>query len=91
MQRPFQLQRGFPSSGRDADFTRLIYGAIHSSRLLWRHVRERSGDELWRLGRLALAREARCDAEAGETDLSSCGVHQNVGGFDVLVDHPTSV
>ena len=41
---------------------------------------------LGRLGRLALARQARGDAEPGEPHLSVRAVHQNIGRLDVLVD-----
>ena len=40
---------------------------------------------------MALAREARCNAEAGEPDPPSCGVYEHVGGLDVLMDEPASV
>ena len=40
---------------------------------------------------MALAREARGDAESGQTDPPGCGVHQHIGGLDVLVDQPASV
>ena len=42
-------------------------------------------------GRLALAREARSDAEAGEPDLPGRGVDEHIGWLDVLVDQPASV
>ena len=44
--------------------------AVHPAGLFGRHVGERAGDDLGRLGRLALARQARGDAEAGEPDLA---------------------
>ena len=43
--------------------------AVHSSGLFGRHVGERAGDDLGRLGRLPLARQARGDAEPGEPHL----------------------
>ena len=43
--------------------------AVHPAGLLGRHVGERPRDDLRRRGRLALARQARGDAEAGKPDL----------------------
>ncbi len=58
---------------RDAERIEVAAGidrAVHAPGLLGRHVGERAGDDLGRLGRLPLARQARGDAEAGEPDLS---------------------
>jgi hypothetical protein len=68
-----------------------IDGAIHSSRLLGRHVGERPGKDLGRLGRLALAWEARRDAESGESDPPCGRINDYVGWLDVLVDETTSM
>ena len=46
---------------------------------------------LRRIGRLALARQARGDAESGEPDLSGRAVQQNVGRLDVLMDEAALV
>ena len=46
---------------------------------------------LGRLGRLALARESRCDAEAGEIDPPGGRVNEHIGWLDVLVDEPASM
>ena len=54
---------------RDAERVEIAAGidrAVHPPGLFGRHVGERSGDDLGRLGRLALARQARGDAEACE-------------------------
>jgi len=64
---------------------------VHAPGLLGGHVGERAGDGLGRLGRLALAGEARGDAEPGEPHLSARAVHQNIGRLDVLVDEATLV
>ena len=40
--------------------------AVHPSGLFGRHIGQRAGDDLGRLGRLSLARKPRGDAEAGE-------------------------
>jgi hypothetical protein len=60
---------------RDAEGVKVaprIDGAIHSSGLFWRHVRECSGDELRRFG----PREARPDIleEAEATTISSLSI-----------------
>ena len=68
-----------------------INGAVHSSCLLGRHVGERSRNELGRLWRLALAREARGDAKSGELNAASCGVDEHIGRLEILVNQPTSV
>ena len=44
--------------------------AIHPAGLLGRHVGQRAGDRLWRLGRLPLARQARSDPEPQEPGLT---------------------
>ena len=68
-----------------------IDGAVHPARLLGRHVGERSCDELRRFRRLPFAREARCNAEAGEPYALSGRIHDHVGRLEVLVNEPTSV
>ena len=65
--------------------------AVHPSGLLGRHVGQRAGDGLGRLGRLALARQARGDAEAGEPRPPVGAVHQDMGGLEVLVDEAALV
>ncbi len=64
---------------------------IHPARLFRRHVGQRSGDLLGRLGDLMLAVQAGCDAEAGEPDAAARHVHQDIGRLDVFVDQPPSV
>ena len=64
---------------------------VHAPSLLGRHVGERAGDRLRRLGRLAFARQARGDAKACQLHLSRRRVHQDVAGFDVLVHDATLV
>ena len=59
---------------------------IHPPGLFRRHVGERSGDELGRFGRLALARKPRSDTKAHQPALAGGGVYQNIGRLDVLVD-----
>ena len=59
---------------------------VHAAGLFGRHVGERPGDHLGRLGGLALARQTRGDAEAGQPDRAGRGVHEDVGRLDVLVD-----
>ena len=46
---------------------------VHAAGLLGRHVGERPGDHLGRLGGLALARQTRGDAEAGQPDRAGRG------------------
>ena len=60
--------------------------AVHAAGLLGRHVGEGAGDGLGRLGRLALAHEARGDAEAGQAHRAGGLVEHDVGRLDVLVD-----
>ncbi len=60
--------------------------AVHAAGLLRRHVGERPGDHLGRLGGLALARQPRGDAEADQPYGAGRGVDQDVGRLDVLVD-----
>ena len=58
---------------RDAERVEVAAGidrAVHPSGLFGRHVGERAGDDLGRLGRLALARKPRGDAEPGQPDLA---------------------
>ena len=74
---------------RDAERVEVAAGvdrAVHPPGLFGRHVGKRSGDDLGRLGRLALAGQARSDAEPGEPHLSIRAVHQDIGWLDVLVD-----
>jgi len=59
---------------------------VHAARLFRRHVGERSGDDLGWFGLLMLARKTRSNTEAGKPDRARSGVHQNIGGLDVLVD-----
>ena len=61
---------------------------VHPAGLFRRHVGERAGDHLRGRGRLALARQARGNAEAGQPHAAAYRVHQNVGRLDVLVDQP---
>ena len=65
--------------------------AIHSPGLFGRHIGERAGDNLGRLGRLTLARQTRGDAEPGEPRPSVGAVDQDVGRLDVLVDEAALV
>ena len=60
--------------------------AVHAAGLLGRHVGEGAGDGLGRVGRLALAHEARGDAEAGQAHRAGGLVEHDVGRLDVLVD-----
>ena len=65
--------------------------AVHSPGLFGRHIGERAGDDLGRLGRLTLARQTRGDAEPGEPRPSVRAVHQDIGRLDVLVDEAALV
>ena len=65
--------------------------AVHPPGLFRRHVGERPGDHLRRLGGLALARQTRGDAEAGQPDAVPVVIHQDVGRLDVLMDEPARV
>ena len=65
--------------------------AVHSPGLFRRHIGERAGDDLGRLGRLTLARQTRGDAEPGEPRPSVRAVHQDIGRLDVLVDEAALV
>jgi hypothetical protein len=60
--------------------------AVHASGLFGRHISERARDQLGWCGHLPLARQTRCDAEAGELDLSGHAVNQDIGRLDILVD-----
>ena len=60
--------------------------AIHATGLLRRHVGERAGDEIGRLGRLAFAGQPRCDAKSGQPGSAVGGIHDRVGWLDILVD-----
>ena len=68
-----------------------VYRAVHSSGLLRGHVGERAGDGLGRFGRLALAWQARSEAEPGESHLSIQAVHHDFGGLQVFVDKAAPV
>ena len=65
--------------------------AVHSAGLFGRHVGERAGDGLRRLGRLPLARQARSDPERHESDLTCCWIDQRIGRLHILVNQPSSV
>ena len=65
--------------------------AVHSPGLFWRHISERTGDDLGRLRRLTLARQPRGDAEPGEPRPSVRAVHQDIGRLDVLVNEAALV
>jgi hypothetical protein len=65
--------------------------AVHAPGLLGCHVRQRPGNQLRRLGRLALARQARGNAEARQPRSAARAVHQNVGRLDVLVQQAAVV
>ena len=74
---------------RDAERVEIAAGidrAVHAPGLFGGHASEGPGDELRRLGHLPFARQARCDAEPCQPDLSVRAIHQNIGGFDVFVD-----
>ncbi len=60
--------------------------AVHPSRLFRRHVGQRSGDHLGRLGDLMLARQPRGDAEACEPGGTARHIYQDIRRLDVLVD-----
>ncbi|MNX87506.1 hypothetical protein D3C86_1194370 [compost metagenome] len=64
---------------------------VHPPGLLGCHVGQRAGDGLGRLGRLALARQARGQAEAGEPCLPVGAVHDDMGRLQVLVKQPALV
>ena len=79
---------------RDAERIEVAAGidrAVHPPGLLGRHIGERAGDDLGRLGRLTLARQTRGDAEPGEPRPSVRAVHQDIGRLDVLVDEAALV
>ena len=59
--------------------------AIHPAGLLRRHIGKAAGDDLGRRRRLALARQPRGDAEAGQADIAG-GVDEQIFRLDVLVD-----
>ena len=65
--------------------------SVHAAGLLRGHVGERAGDKLRRVGRLALARQPRGDAETHEPCLPGRGVYEDVGRLDVLVDEAAAV
>ena len=62
-----------------------ISRAIHAASLLGCHIGERTGNNLGRYGRLALARQLGRDPESGEPDVAVV-VDQNVCRLDVLMD-----
>ncbi|MCY1413984.1 hypothetical protein D9M71_294220 [compost metagenome] len=68
-----------------------VDGAVHPSGLLRRHVGQGAGDGLRRLGRLALARQPRGQAEAGQACLAIGAVDLDVVGLEVLVHQATLV
>ena len=79
---------------RDAERVEIAAGidrAVHPSGLLGRHVGERAGDGLGRLGRLAFARQARGDAEAGEPDFVGSVIRPGCWRLDVFVDEAALV
>ena len=50
-----------------------------------------SRNELGRLWRLTLAREARGDAKSGKLNAASGGVDEHIGRLEILMNQPTSV
>ena len=79
---------------RDAERIEVAAGvdrAVHPPGLFGRHVGQRAGDDLRRLGRLTLARQTRGDAEPGKPRPSVRAVHQDIGRLDVLVDEAALV
>src|SRR5262249_1198673 len=66
-----------------------IDGPIHSPRLLRRHVRERTADELRRRRRLTLTRHTRGHPKTRKPDLITAGIDQNVRWLDVFVNQLT--
>ena len=79
---------------RDAERIEVAAGidrAVHPPGLFGRHVGQRAGDDLGRLGRLTLARQTRGDAEPGEPRPSVRAVHKDIGRLDVLVDEAALV
>ena len=64
---------------------------VHSPGLFRRHIGERAGDHLRRLGALLLARQAGGDSETGEADAVPVLTHQNVGRLDIFMDEPARV
>src|ERR1700738_963327 len=76
-------------SERDTERVEVAAGidrAVHPSGLFGRHVGERPRNRLGRIGGLPLAGQARGEAEPAKPALARVGVHQNIGGLDVLVD-----
>jgi hypothetical protein len=59
---------------------------IHPSRLFGRHVGQRAGDDLWRRGRLTLARQSRGNAEAQQSDCAALRFDEDIGGLEIFVD-----
>ena len=64
--------------------------AVHPAGLFRRHVGERAGDHVWRLGRLVLARQARRDAEARQPARAGLGSTRMLAGFTSLWMRPRS-
>src|SRR6185295_12232223 len=60
--------------------------SVHPSGLFGSHVRQRSGDELGKLGALALAPKAGSDPKADEPDLTRRGIDENIGRPQILVN-----
>ena len=78
---------------RDAERIEIAAGvdrSVHAASLLGRHVGKRAGDDFRRRGRLALARQPRRNAEAGEADVAG-GVDERIRRLDVLVDEAMPV
>ena len=65
--------------------------AVHSAGLLGRHVGQRAGDHLGRVGGRLFARQARGQAETGQPHGPAVGIDQDMGRLDVLVDEPAAV
>ena len=69
----------------------MINRTIYTTRLLRRHIRWRSQDELWRFGRLLLARKSRCDAETRQPNLVGSEIDEHIGWLEVFVVQATFV
>jgi hypothetical protein len=68
------------------EITARVDRAIHPPGLFRRHIGERAGDGLGRCDDLSFARQPRRDAEAGEPRRAIGAVHQDIAGFQVLMD-----
>ena len=64
---------------------------VHPPGLFRRHIGERPGDHLRRLGAVLLARQAGGDSETGEADAVPVLTHQDVGRLDIFMDEPGRV